>query len=181
AGATVGRAQLTLTRDEHHLPGTVKLAAVTRTGWSEGALTRANQPALGTVLGTVNPTPTTTTVTFDVSAVVKGARPYAFAVTSPATNDVARFRSAEYGTGGPSLNLTLSASAAAPAPGPCTVDAKLVPTCGVLWGAAAGGFTGLPVDRTAHAWEQTVGRTSSIVHTYHTGDQLFPTSTEIGL
>lgn len=63
-------------------------------------------------------------MTFDVSKVVKGAGSYAFAITSPATNDVARFRSAEYGT---------------------------------------------------------AGRTASIYHTYHSGDQLFPTASEIAM
>ena len=35
----------------------------------------------------------------------------------------------------------------------CTVGAKLVPTCGVLWGAAAGGFSNTPARRGAATWE----------------------------
>jgi hypothetical protein len=64
---------------------------------------------------------------------------------------------------------------------PCTVTAKLVPTCGVLWGAAAGGFTTTPRDQALRAWEATTGRTASIYHTYHSGDQLFPTKAEIAM
>src|SRR3954447_6881636 len=57
----------------------------------------------------------------------------------------------------------------------CKVDAQLVPTCGVLWGAAAGGFTSTPRDQALYQWEKTSGRPTSIYHTYHSGDQLFPT------
>ncbi|MEU7908808.1 endoglucanase, partial [Actinoplanes sp. NPDC049118] len=34
-----------------------------------------------------------------------------------------------------------TAAPAAPAGGKCVTGANLVPSCGVLWGAAAGGFT----------------------------------------
>jgi hypothetical protein len=214
-GATVKGARLTLTRDEHHLPATVKLSAVSSTTWSEKTLTKANAPALGAVVATVNPGSADAAVTFDVSKVVKGAGTYSFAVTSPATNDVARFRSAESGTDGPALAVTVtqtttatpkptpttpspSPTTPAPAPttpapapttpapapttpAPCTVDAKLVPTCGVLWGAAAGGFTDTPRDQALRTWEQTTGRTASIYHTYHKGDELFPTTDEIAM
>jgi beta-mannanase len=64
---------------------------------------------------------------------------------------------------------------------PCTTDAKLVPSCGVLWGAAAGGFTGAPRDREELNWERLSGRTASIFHTYHKGDELFPTRAEIAM
>ncbi len=73
--------------------------------------------------------------------------------------------------------------AAAPAkPGTnCTVDAKLVPSCNVLWGAAAGGFSETPRDQALHEWEATSGRTASVYHTYHRGDELFPTKAEIAM
>lgn len=56
-----------------------------------------------------------------------------------------------------------------------------MPTCGVLWGAAAGGFTNTPRDRALRDWEATSGHATSIYHTYHSGDQLFPTSAEIAV
>jgi hypothetical protein len=219
-GATVKGARITLTRDEHHLPATVKLSAVASNTWSETTLIKANAPALGAVVATVNPAAADATVTFDVGTVVRGAGTYSFAVTSPATNDVARFRSAEYGAEGPALKVTIaqtvtaaptpttpspspttpspspttpspspttpSPSPTTPSPSPttpaeCTVDAKLVPTCGVLWGAAAGGFTDTPRDEALRTWEQTTGRTASIYHTYHKGDELFPTAAEIAM
>ena len=56
-----------------------------------------------------------------------------------------------------------------------------MPSCGVLWGAAAGGFTSVPRDAALKAWEATTGRTATIFHTYHRGDELFPTPAEIAM
>jgi hypothetical protein len=66
-------------------------------------------------------------------------------------------------------------------PGKCVTDAKLVPSCGVLWGGAAGGFTDAPRDKALIDWEKTSGRTASIFHTYHKGDEPFPTKAEIAM
>ena len=63
----------------------------------------------------------------------------------------------------------------------CTVDAKLVPSCGVLWGAAAGGFSDVPRDVALRTFEQKTGRTAAIYHTYHKGNELFPTKDEIAM
>ncbi|GIM96147.1 glycosyl hydrolase [Paractinoplanes toevensis] len=63
----------------------------------------------------------------------------------------------------------------------CVTDAKLVPSCNVLWGAAAGGFTGKPRDLELKSWEKLSGRTSTIFHTYHKGDEKFPTAGEIAM
>jgi beta-mannanase len=61
------------------------------------------------------------------------------------------------------------------------VDAKLVPSCNVLWGAAAGGFSDTPRDQALREWEAKSGRTSTIYHTYHRGDEMFPTTAEIAM
>ena len=63
----------------------------------------------------------------------------------------------------------------------CTVGDKLVPTCNVLWGAAAGGFSETPRDQALREWEAKSGRTASIYHTYHRGDELFPTKAEVAM
>ncbi|GAB1642178.1 glycoside hydrolase family 26 protein [Krasilnikovia sp. MM14-A1259] len=63
----------------------------------------------------------------------------------------------------------------------CVTGDKLVPTCGVLWGAAAGGFTSAPRDAELKKWEALSGRTASIFHTYHKGDEVFPTQSEIAM
>jgi beta-mannanase len=59
--------------------------------------------------------------------------------------------------------------------------ALLVPSCGVLWGAAAGGFTDAPRDQANKDWENLSGRTATIFHTYHKGDEPFPTKAEIAM
>jgi beta-mannanase len=72
---------------------------------------------------------------------------------------------------------------AAPAPraAGCETGALLVPSCGVLWGAAAGGFSELPRDQELKTWEKLSGRTATIFHTYHKGDEKFPTAAEIAM
>jgi beta-mannanase len=87
---------------------------------------------------------------------------------------------------GTALAVPAAASAATdPATGPsaqrCVTGAKLVPSCGVLWGAAAGGFTGAPRDAENKAWEKRSGRTATIFHTYHKGDEVFPTPAEVAM
>jgi beta-mannanase len=66
-------------------------------------------------------------------------------------------------------------------PGECTLGEKLVPTCNILWGAAAGGFSETPRDQALREWEAKSGRTASIYHTYHRGDERFPTKAEIAM
>jgi beta-mannanase len=87
---------------------------------------------------------------------------------------------------GAALAGPVAAQATTPAtpaakPAACVTDAKLVPGCGVLWGAAAGGFTGAPRDLEHKKWEQVSGRTATIFHTYHKGDEKFPTDAEIAM
>jgi len=73
-----------------------------------------------------------------------------------------------------------AATHAAPAK-TCVTGPKLVPSCNVLWGAAAGGFTGKPRDLEHRNWEKLSGRTATIFHSYHKGDEKFPTDAEIAL
>jgi hypothetical protein len=125
-------------------------------------------------------------VDFDVSKVVLAPGIFSFAVSSSATTDMARFSAKESATATarPSLRVTLKSPPTAtppPVPATCTTDARLVPSCGVLWGAAAGGFSSTPRDVALKEWEQTTGRTSTIFHAYHKGDETFPTKAEIAM
>ncbi|GAA2367776.1 glycoside hydrolase family 26 protein [Dactylosporangium salmoneum] len=59
------------------------------------------------------------------------------------------------------------------------MDTKLVPTCGLLWGVAPGAFTTLTPGQALRNFEGTTGRPADILHSYHRGDEVFPTAEEI--
>jgi hypothetical protein len=201
AGATVRGAKVTLTNEGPKMPA-LRVSKVADSSWSESALTARNDPALGATVVSVTPKATDTAVTLDVSSVVKASGTYTFAVSSSAPA-VARFKSAESGTSGPVLKLSVTRPAtttptkpvvtpttpvvtpttpvSSPPAGGCTTGVKLVPTCGLLWGAAAGGFSDVPRDEALKTWDATAGRASNIYHTYHRGDELFPTKAEMAM
>lgn len=202
AGASVQKVELKLTRDPSTpLPSSVKVKKVANTTWAEGALSNKNAPTTGSDVASASPAANAAAVTLNLTGAITKAGTYTFAVTTPATNAIARFRSTEQGSAGPQLTLTLATGTAAPTPTPvettpttpgptpappadpanCTVGAKLVPTCNVLWGAAAGGFSETPRDQALREWEAKSGRTASIYHVYHRGDELFPTKAEIAM
>jgi hypothetical protein len=198
AGASVHKAELRLTRDPStSLPSTVKVKKVGDVSWTEAALTHNNAPATGAESAAASPAATATALTFNLTGSITKAGTYTFAVTATQANTIARFRSTEQGPTGPQLTLTLKTATTPPVTAPpvttppvttppagsteCTVGANLVPTCNVLWGAAAGGFSETPRDQALREWEAKSGRTASIYHTYHRGDELFPTKAEIAM
>jgi hypothetical protein len=63
----------------------------------------------------------------------------------------------------------------------CVVAVKLVPTCGVLWGAAPGSHTSQPPDAALRDFEAKTGRPQAIYHGYHRGMELFPNPLEIAI
>ncbi|MET8154397.1 glycosyl hydrolase [Actinoplanes sp. NPDC049668] len=73
-----------------------------------------------------------------------------------------------------------TAAPAAPAE-VCVTNDNLAPSCGVLWGVAAGGFTEVRRDEAHQDWEKLSGRTATIFHTYHKGDEVFPNKAEIAM
>ncbi|GGM32160.1 glycoside hydrolase family 26 protein [Dactylosporangium sucinum] len=87
---------------------------------------------------------------------------------------------ARAGLGAASTEPSPAASTKAPTkPAGCGLDAKLVPSCGLLWGVAPGAFTDLPASRALRNFEATTGRPADILHSYHRGDEVFPTADEI--
>lgn len=103
-GTQVGSAKLTLTRTNHHLPPVVEVYRTEAAGWSEKTLTMRSAPKLGALVAAVPPPARGFALVVDVSSAVQGPGDYAFAVTSPATDDVANFVAKEAGTGAPVLN-----------------------------------------------------------------------------
>jgi beta-mannanase len=198
AGAVVTGARLILAVDGHPYPARLSAYPVTG-GWAESTITGAKLPAVSaTAAGSVLAKDTDTALTVDVSSAVKAAGTYSFALKSAATDTVTRLRSSEYGTVArrPQLTVSYTRPTTAPAstkttttvptkaptaPASCTTGALLVPTCGVLWGAAAGGFTSAPRDAALKDWETLTGRTATIFHAYHRGDEMFPTKAEIAM
>jgi glycosyl hydrolase family 26 len=64
----------------------------------------------------------------------------------------------------------------------CHTAAKLVPTCGVLWGVAPGAHTEGRGASALATFERKTGRHQAIYHAYHGGTgQLFPTDQEIAI
>jgi beta-mannanase len=200
AGAKVTRAELKLPLDSKPVAATLSVYPVSAS-WSEKTIIAANAPAISVAaIAAIKPAVTATTLTFDVSKTITKAGTYAFALESAGT-DVTRLRSVEYGDdtqGGPELDITYARTVATPvttkpttappttaptttAPAACVTGALLVPSCGVLWGAAAGGFTDTPRDQALKDWEGITGRTATIYHTYHKGDEMFPTASEIAM
>ena len=169
--------------------GPVSVRQVADNTWTEAKLTAATAPALGKVLATVTPKGMDAVLDIDLSATVTRPGTYSFALTG--TGAPLRIRSAESGKGGPVLEVTTEGDASPPAPATsapaarsaddCVTGALLVPSCGVLWGAAAGGFTTAPRDQELRTWEKTSGRTATIFHTYHKGDEPFPTKAEAAM
>ncbi|MEO8830266.1 hypothetical protein [Lapillicoccus sp.] len=79
---------------------------------------------------------------------------------------------------GPIAAAPDAASSAAPAATSCTLAAKLVPTCGVLWGSAPLAFGGGDRMKNVLTFESQMGRPMDIYHGYHTNGQVFPTAYE---
>jgi hypothetical protein len=202
AGIAVTGARLTLT-PIGRVAGRFALNRVLSDAWTEGALSSSAAPALGLAVASAAPRATAAAVSFDLGAEITGPGTYSFALHSSATAAVTRFRSSENRSGRPTLTMTGGVSTApapttpapapaAPAPssptpgtpaptGDCRTGALLVPTCGVLWGAAAGGFTELPGDTELKSWERLSGRTATIFHAYHKADEPFPLKSEIAM
>ncbi len=103
-GTQVGSAKLTLTRTNHHLPPVVEVYRADAAGWSEKTLTMRNAPKVGELVAAVPAPARGFALPVDVSAAVTGPGDYAFAVTSPATDDVANFVAKEAGAGAPVLS-----------------------------------------------------------------------------
>jgi hypothetical protein len=61
----------------------------------------------------------------------------------------------------------------------CTVNASLVPSCGLLWGVAPGAYTDLAPSRALKQFESATGRPADVLHSYHRGDEVFPTADEV--
>ncbi|MDT4992505.1 MAG: hypothetical protein QOH97_2397, partial [Actinoplanes sp.] len=210
AGTTVTGSHLDLS-PTGAVTGPITLSRVLDTRWSESTLTSANAPAIGlaqgapTVRGSVlsfnlggeiaGPGTYSFAVQSAAGAVTRfrsaedvSGRPVLTVNTTaappvrapvPTTTDTSP--PAPSPTPAPSTAAPSTAAPSVPATAGCVTGALLVPSCGALWGAAAGGFTAAPRDQALLDWERLSGRTATIFHAYHKGDELFPTRSEIAM
>ncbi len=77
------------------------------------------------------------------------------------------------GADGPTGPTTASTAAA-----PCTVSAKLVPSCGALAGVSTETGPSRTWDQAVTAFEQETGRPADLLHNYHLWDTSFPNAAE---
>ncbi|MBV1849656.1 endoglucanase [Catellatospora sp. NEAU-YM18] len=61
------------------------------------------------------------------------------------------------------------------------IGANLVPTCGALWGVAAGAHTRQNRIEALYEFERRTARRQVIYHAYHRGTELFPTAEELSI
>ena len=200
SGATVDAAKLKLTA-MGAADGPITVSRIVSNSWNERTLTSANAPAVGLRLASATAQSDNAQLIFNLGGEIAGPGTYSFAIQSSSTSAVSRIHAAEGGTSAPELVVTTDTDVSPPAApttppaatpatppsttpppsGTCVTRALLVPSCGVLWGAAAGGFTDAPRDTALQDWEKLSGRTASIFHTYHKGDEPFPTRSEIDM
>lgn len=102
------KADLVLTRDEHHFNGSTSVHPMSFAGWDEKTTTAKSAPAYDAAIQTVTSTSATNQVSFDVTAATRAYSNASFALTSSSTNDVARFRSREASVNQPKLILTIT-------------------------------------------------------------------------
>jgi hypothetical protein len=129
---SITKAELVLTRDEHHYTGPVSLHTMANPSWDEATTTATNAPSYDAASATVNNTAASYKTEFDVTAASHAYANPSFALTSASTNDVARFRSREAPSGGPRLVLTVTVSVPTPAgtgtPSPSSSSTAPAPT-----------------------------------------------------
>lgn len=154
--------------------------------WSESTITDAEAPPLGPVLDTTRATAQSAELEFDVPAGALRAGDVAFAVTTPAARSTLAFYSRESGVDSAVLSPVRTESRLdAPLPrqpesrGACPVGAKLVPDCGSLLGVAPGAHSKDSKIQALRDFEANTGRDQHIYHSYHRGEELFPTREEI--
>jgi hypothetical protein len=94
--------------------------------------------------------------------------------TSPSSSSTTSATSSSTGS-----STTSSSSSTAKDPsGGCALNAKLVPSCGMLWGVAPGAYTDQKRTDALLDFEKTVDKRMDIFHAYKRNDQLFPTADE---
>ncbi len=172
--------------------------------WTDATLTVDEAPYLSAPLQIGRVDPRNGVLEFDLTDTVTRPGGYTFALTAEQAGAVWWFRSTEHedATAAPTLDIELGDERRQRAPSlpdaemgtwveeaaagvttaartPCPVSDRLVPRCGVWWGVAPGAYTNTPPHEALRVFERKSGRHADVFHTYHRGDELFPTEHEI--
>jgi glycosyl hydrolase family 26 len=163
------------------------LSAVTTLAWAwTGGTSQIGLPGDPTVaLPLVAPGPSPFSAAPDLAPLPPGG--FNAPMTRPGAGDDPVVHAAAPTTSGAAPGPSSSPPAAPVTPpvqarSACHTGAKLVPTCGVLWGVAPGAHTEARGYSALAAFERKTGRHQAIYHAYHGGiRQLFPTPQEIAI
>lgn len=179
--------------------GTIEAKTVD-SSWSESTLTHDSAPVAGGAVGTVAVAGGKEKVTLALSGITASDGTVSVELTR--SSGLSRIASRETAGAQPSITVTKT-DASTPTtpptvppttppvvkpptppvdnvPNSCEVSAKLVPSCGVLYGASANPVAGESWDNALVNFEKTSGRTMDIAHYYKRGQSsMFPQPIEL--
>jgi Glycosyl hydrolase family 26 len=193
-----GALRATLTLDQLQIAGNtspieIDVHTVNDTTWSEDSMTSTDAPTVGPVVASATLKPAASVLHFTVSSALAGTGEIAFALTAaPAEwSRVFASKEARGPAGGPRLTVVRVGGPTPPPTGPptsppptgnCTVNEKLVPSCGVMLGVAPAAHTGTDPADALTAFESQVQHGQDIYHSYHRGvSSMFPNAEEISI
>lgn len=178
--------------------GVIKAATVA-SSWSEGTLTYASAPEAGKSVGSVAVSGGKEKVALTLSGI--SASDGTVSIKLDRSSGLSRIASREASGAQPTITVTKNATTVpttppvastppvgttpptppvASEPSTCQVSAKLVPSCGVLYGASANPLSGESWDQALVNFEKTSGRTMDIAHYYKRGQSaMFPNTAEL--
>lgn len=162
--------------------GTLQVHTVSG-GWKESTANHANAPKTGSLIGTVKVAGGQQVVKVVIPLPTSNSSTVSIALQRT-DGGITRINSRETGSStAPRMTAVQASTPAEPTPpttGSCTVSAKLVPSCGALFGAAGNPLAGESWDQAFLNFEKTAGRPMDIVHYYKSGQSsMFPSSNEI--
>ncbi|WP_025273873.1 glycosyl hydrolase [Haloglycomyces albus] len=176
---------------------TVEIASVRPTD-CPCQLNGSSPPPYGNVWQAKDVSATDTEVTFDITGAFDAPGRYGFAVSTPDTDRYLEFNGSSDVDRGPVLRTWHGVEIPQPPDdsieaipergqssnvlNSCSLGEKLVPTCGMLDGVAAGAHTNIPRPQSLHTFEERVSSKQDIYHAYERADErLFPAPEQIEL
>lgn len=167
--------------DRNPLPWQPLTVSATDSSWGESSIRWATAPEPLEVLADVAPNPRQATTKIPLGAAAAENRILSLRVsTDPGAGEM-RISSRE-SQDAPILRVGVRVYGDPPCEqSGVTLSDKLVPSCGVLWGAIADAKSEDQGPDAHREWEQTIGRTFGVYSSYHVADYRFPSERELEL